>query len=133
MGRTPDVAASGWISGTGVSGRLCRQFCGADRARYRSESGTAYIRETLEPGRGEINDTATTERDRQRADTVGERDRRQRHRVAGHHVHLVLVHLYEIETPAPCPGIGKRPERPRPVRLHGQQQRVDVAVDGTGK
>src|ERR1700737_3837424 len=133
MGRAPDVAASGRISRTGVSGPLGRQFRRPDGARYRGESGTADVRETLEPRSGEIHDAAGAQRHRQRADTVGERHRGQRHRVAGHHVHLILVHLYKIEAAAPSARIWKRAEGSRPVRLHCQEQRVDVAVDGTGE
>src|ERR1700737_648844 len=133
MGRAPDVAASGRISRTGVSGPLGRQFRRPDGARYRGESGTADVRETLEPRSREIHDAAAAQRHRQRADTVGESHCGQRHRVAGHHVHLVLVDLYEIEAAAPSAGIWKRAEGSRPVRLHGQEQRVDVAVDRTGE
>src|ERR1700687_2574746 len=98
MGRAPDVTASSWISRTGVSGRLRRQFCGADGARCRAESRAAQIGQSLEPGRREINETATTERNGYRGSSGGQRDRGQGCGVASHHVHLVLVHLYEIET-----------------------------------
>src|SRR2546423_10159642 len=133
MGRAPDVATARWISTTKVSGRLRRQFCCAYRARFRAERTPTQIRQPLEPGRREVNDPATPKRHGQRGIPLCHGDSGQGHRVASHHVHLILVHLDEIEATAPRCWIRKWPQSSRTVRLYGEQQGMNVAVDRTAE
>ena len=147
MGGAPHVAAPG-----GIAQGHARRDAGDERGAHRPEVATADAgddvglrgrpsrsareiecavgaRQSVESGLREVRRAARPERHRQAAHAVRQRGRRERHRVGGEDRHLVLVDLEQVEAAQPLRDVGQRARRAQPARLHGQQQRVEVAVD----
>ena len=112
----------------------CPERLRARRARQRDPRHAAHHVEFVEPGRREVHGPARAERDDQRTHAVGERAVAASARSSGAIIaSSSSIHLDEIEAAAPLGDVGKRTQCAQAVGLHGEHDRVQVAVDQARK
>src|SRR6185437_3348292 len=132
MGRTPDVATSGWIT---CSGHDCRNR-GHQRRPYRPSErrrcrklGSFDVGQSFEFRRGEVNGPFGAQGHIYDRYAGGHRGRSQCHRIGRQERELVLVHLKQIEALHPARNVRYQVRHPISLRIYRHKQRMHVEVD----